>query len=74
MSTDIKTNDQTETYERQPRNRIPRISLKTDSYGMKVTLIIILLICFQLPLQMIRSTVSERQWMRQDVEEEIVQA
>ena len=47
-------------------------NLSTSAYGVKVLIIVILLLCFQLPLEMIRSTVSERQWRRAEVEGQIL--
>ncbi len=48
-------------------------NLGSSAYGVKVLIIVILLLCFQLPLEMIRSTVSERQWRRVEVEGEILE-
>ena len=50
--------------------KLPR--LNPHSFGLKILLISILLLCFQLPMQMIRSTIQERQWRQMDVEYDII--
>lgn len=44
----------------------------SHSFGLKIILICLLLLCFQLPMMMIKETISERQWRKIDVEQDII--